>query len=315
MINLMPRKGGGGASIVYLYISFALLIGTAGMGVFCYIQNGKVVRMEKLHNRAKSKLDNALSTIERLQSGTISFEREQELNSEILSLEDQISKLKELLQAEGKLPTDLADIKLTGILQGGDCPLAIINGRIVGMGEQIFGSDMQLLAIGDEAVIIGKKGERKILRLEKDQLGRDVEGQINLENSASEESIKNEIIRYSYLIGLDPVISLSVAEVESGFDSGAVSPKGACGVFQIMPSLASDFGYTSGDMFDPSICIPLGIKVLKDYIDYFGELDLALAAYNAGFNRVIRNGLKVPDIKETREYIAKVKKAMEETYG
>jgi len=134
------------------------------------------------------------------------------------------------------------------------------------------------------------------------------------QETSSKNDVKEKIVSYSILYGIDPNLSLAVAKVESDFNPQAISHKGCIGVFQIHPSLARRYGYKKEDLFDPDINIRLGIRILKHYLDYFRNLELALAAYHAGFNRVIRNGYKVPNIKETKSYIRKVKKEMEKTY-
>lgn len=99
--------------------------------------------------------------------------------------------------------------------------------------------------------------------------------------------------------------------VESAFDASAVSPKGAVGLMQIMPATAGDYGVTSDrrtsvakKLTNPRINIHTGSRLLRDLIKrYPGQLDLALAAYNAGAGAVRRAGNQVPNYKETILYV------------
>ena len=105
--------------------------------------------------------------------------------------------------------------------------------------------------------------------------------------------------------GMDPKLVSAVIQVESEFNPKAVSKKGARGLMQLMPETARDLGVT--DPFDPAQNIDGGVRYLRYLLDYFAwDLDLALAAYNAGMNRVLRH-MEVPPIVETRNYVRKVK--------
>jgi soluble lytic murein transglycosylase-like protein len=108
--------------------------------------------------------------------------------------------------------------------------------------------------------------------------------------------------------GLDPSLIRAVAAVESGFDPRAVSPKGARGVMQFMPSTARRYGVT--DLHDPYQSIRAGAEHLRDLLDEFdGDVGLALAAYNAGAGAVRRHG-GVPAYRETQDYVRKVQEKM-----
>ncbi|MBW1888578.1 MAG: lytic transglycosylase domain-containing protein [Deltaproteobacteria bacterium] len=114
-------------------------------------------------------------------------------------------------------------------------------------------------------------------------------------------------------MGIDPRLALSMAKVESGYDPGLVSPKGAVGVLQVMPQFVSpDYGITREMLFDPHINIRVGLSQMKSLLNRFDhDLDLSLAAYNAGASRVVKAGYRIPSIKETEAYVKKVKEIME----
>ena len=97
----------------------------------------------------------------------------------------------------------------------------------------------------------------------------------------------------------------AIVHVESGYDSRAISPKGALGLMQLVPATARRFGVE--DPFDPSQNIEGGTSYLKYLLGLFnGNLALSLAAYNAGENSVLREG-GVPPFPETQEYVRKVR--------
>jgi hypothetical protein len=103
---------------------------------------------------------------------------------------------------------------------------------------------------------------------------------------------------------VDSDLVKALIQVESNYQVRAVSPKGAMGLMQLMPATAARYGVRSA--FDPLENIEGGVKYLRDLLQLFrSDLELVLAAYNAGENAVKKyNG--IPNYLETRNYVRKV---------
>lgn len=114
--------------------------------------------------------------------------------------------------------------------------------------------------------------------------------------------------------GIDYELLQALIATESGFDSGAVSPRGAIGLMQVMPATAQRFG-VAGDrtgpvelkLADPRTNIRAGSRYLGYLLKLFpGQTELALAAYNAGEGAVQKYGNRIPPYTETKNYVAAV---------
>jgi Transglycosylase SLT domain len=102
----------------------------------------------------------------------------------------------------------------------------------------------------------------------------------------------------------------AIVHVESGFDANAVSPKGAIGLMQVMPATARGLGLTQPtlELFDPARNVDIGSRYLRRLMNMFeGRPELAVAAYNAGENAVVKYGHSVPPYPETLAYVEKVR--------
>ena len=109
--------------------------------------------------------------------------------------------------------------------------------------------------------------------------------------------------------GVDPRLVAAVATRESAYDPHAVSRAGACGIMQLMPATAQFLGLT--DLFDARANVFAGTHYLRKLLDAFGgDLDLTLAAYNAGPGAVQKYS-GIPPYRETQQYVKIVRAAYE----
>jgi len=109
----------------------------------------------------------------------------------------------------------------------------------------------------------------------------------------------------AYKHRVDAKLVHAVIQTESAYNADAESPKGAVGLMQLMPDTAKRFGVM--DRNDPDQNVDGGIRYLKHLIDLFNpKIDLALAAYNAGENAVMRNNNTIPPYPETQNYVKQV---------
>jgi hypothetical protein len=108
--------------------------------------------------------------------------------------------------------------------------------------------------------------------------------------------------------GLDPDMVSALVYVESRYNVGARSPKGAIGLMQIMPATGARYGVASPQaLLDPRVNIDVGTRYLRDLSRMFpGRNDLVLAAYNAGEGAVRKCGNRVPPYKETQAYVLQI---------
>lgn len=116
------------------------------------------------------------------------------------------------------------------------------------------------------------------------------------------DSLVDEVAR---TYGLESALLHAVISVESRYVPDAVSSKGALGLMQLMPVTAKRYGVANA--LDPVQNLHGGAKCLRDLLKRFNnDVSLALAAYNAGENAVVRNGYRIPPYRETVAYVPKV---------
>lgn len=105
---------------------------------------------------------------------------------------------------------------------------------------------------------------------------------------------------------VDPLLLYSIMHQESTFKRNALSPKGASGLMQLMPPTARRFGVSK--IWDPQQNIEGGARYMRFLLDQFGDVQLALAGYNAGEGAVMKYGNRVPPYRETQEYVRRISK-------
>lgn len=123
--------------------------------------------------------------------------------------------------------------------------------------------------------------------------------------SRAEKRYLKMILEIATRYGVDPLLIAAMVKAESSYNPRALSPAGAAGLMQLMPTTAEELGVA--DSFDPEDNLYAGIRYYKKMLKrYGGDIELALAAYNAGMGTVRTHG-GVPPFKETRQYIDRVK--------
>jgi soluble lytic murein transglycosylase-like protein len=121
---------------------------------------------------------------------------------------------------------------------------------------------------------------------------------------ANRQKIEVMLREVSARYNVDPALIRAVIETESNWNSSAISRKGALGLMQLVPGTARQLGVNNA--FDPRQNLDGGVHYLQMLLQrYTGDLDRALAAYNAGPGAVDR-ARGVPPLRETREYVRKV---------
>jgi len=123
-------------------------------------------------------------------------------------------------------------------------------------------------------------------------------------HQASQDEIDSSIVMAAARHNVDPNLVRAVVKVESNFNSNAVSRKGAMGLMQLMPSTARSLKVKNP--FDPDQNVDAGVRHLKQLLEnYGGDVNLTLAAYNAGSGAVARSA-GVPHFAETQNYVRRI---------
>lgn len=126
---------------------------------------------------------------------------------------------------------------------------------------------------------------------------------MDLNRDGAEKLVREAAERHS----VDPALIRAVIETESNWNAGAISRKGAVGLMQLIPTTAQRFGVN--DLYSPQQNVDAGVRYLKALLErYNGNLELALAAYNAGEGAVDR-AHGIPRFRETRDYVQRVQSA------
>jgi len=168
------------------------------------------------------------------------------------------------------------------------------------MGEAVRIAGARLEA-GEEALFIARAEYAQ----EQAASLRAIRPDLDLPSEAEVRRFAPIVERAARAHGVDEALVHAVIFAESSYDPRAVSPAGATGLMQLMPATAQHYGVR--DLFDPAQNVSGGVRLLRDLLVQFdGNVELALAAYNAGANAVIRAGNRVPPKRETVAYVPKV---------
>jgi soluble lytic murein transglycosylase-like protein len=133
---------------------------------------------------------------------------------------------------------------------------------------------------------------------------RKLRTKLQLSSSVNPAEYENIISTCATKYGVNPCLIKAVIHAESGYNPKAVSRKGASGLMQLMPDTARSLKVSNS--LDPKDNVEGGVKYLRFLLDTFrGDVSLAVAAYNAGLNKVARYG-GIPPYNETRTYVNRV---------
>lgn len=159
--------------------------------------------------------------------------------------------------------------------------------------------DIRLASLMDRLVLPGSEPSSK-------RHSEEIPGAVHEVRNDYESIIKGAAAAF----GVDPALVRSVIAVESNFNPGSTSSKGAMGLMQLMPATAAELGVRNA--YDPAENIRAGVRYLKMLLDrYDGDIETALAAYNWGMGNVEKRPARLP--METRNYIAQVNRHYERT--
>ena len=142
----------------------------------------------------------------------------------------------------------------------------------------------------------------EIVGIEPEEIFDPVEKPLN-DKTPFERIIRAAAERY----GMDADLIHCVVAIESNFNPKAVSPKKASGLMQLLPQTAAHYGVKN--IFDPEENVNAGTRYLKELLARYHDLTLALAAYNAGPERVDQYGKRIPPYLETMKYVQRIAKS------
>jgi len=172
--------------------------------------------------------------------------------------------------------------------------------------QQDSGEEIYLTNLVDErsgASSANSANQRFVLMIAEEKTARDTARATGFQQTALPYS--KAVLQAADHTSVDPALLHAVMFVESNNNPNARSPRGARGLMQLMPGTSRRFAVTNPQ--DPGQNITAGAKYLRELqIMFKGDNRLALAAYNAGPNAVVKHGFKIPPYAETQQYVPKV---------
>ncbi len=202
--------------------------------------------------------------------------------------------------------------RVAGVLRGGFFFLPAFLASNAAFADIYAAENPQGIAHFTNVPVRGDARYKRVLRIQKPRFDENVRGSkvresVPISNSILQRSrvYREQIARAAEDYQVDEALIKAVIQAESGFRPEAVSHKGAIGLMQLMPATAQRYGVH--DPFDPGQNIDGGVRYLRVLLGMFGHnMELAIAAYNAGENAVIRHGFRIPPYRETSAYVPKV---------
>ena len=209
------------------------------------------------------------------------------------------------MQAVGSPPTmgKLGPNPVPAILAGALLAALISPGTAHAQITKVGNDEGRVLFVNAEPPNLVKVQHKSIFLPAQPSFSGKIRPDLNLDRDGAEKLVREAAERHR----LDPALIRAVIETESNWNAGAVSRKGAVGLMQLIPTTAHRFGVD--DLWSPQQNVDAGVRYLKTLLErYNGNLDLALAAYNAGEGAVDK-AHGVPSYRETKNYVQKVQDA------
>jgi len=183
---------------------------------------------------------------------------------------------------------------------------------VVAVSARIAQADVYRYVDADGAVLftnVPPDSRYKVYLKEKrekpDPVAQTLASELRYYDEEARSRYSRHIFEAARLTRLEPALIHAVISAESGYNPFARSRKGAAGLMQLMPDTAKRYGVKN--RLDPAQSIHGGARYLRDLIRLFkNDLQLAVAAYNAGENAVVRHGNRIPPYSETMTYVPRV---------
>jgi soluble lytic murein transglycosylase-like protein len=163
------------------------------------------------------------------------------------------------------------------------------------------------LKAGDEGALKGVRARLRLPWAEEEARRREAEAQQRLARTLAALPFSAAVREAARRFSVDPALVHAVIFAESAYNPLAVSEKGAIGLMQVMPDTGARYGVKEKDLRNPVRNVLAGTRYLAELLELFeGDVELALAGYNAGEGAVLRFGRTVPPFAETRAYVPRV---------